>query len=294
MVGRSTMTDENRLLRSLMRTARRLFRNTPVQQWSLTTRVYKFVARRAFKDDFVNVPFRGITIMYPGGDHTTLPSLVEGYYEKTEIDHVVEFLDALTAPVTAYDIGANVGIWTCLLARHPLVKSVVAFEPSQENLGLLRANLNLNGCAEKVTIVEAAVSNRDGVIKFLEAGSGATRRIASDDGAVSISVDVVRLDTFAKSHNEMPGLVKVDVEGFEPHVIEGMRSIIQQCMPALLLEYSLIQSDSAGTSWDDVGPWLTQEYGTVQILDDAGVRTASDFSALKSDKRLLNLFFSRS
>ena len=289
------MADGNHFLRGLMRAARRLFRNTPIQQWSLTTRIYKFVAGKAFSEEFLDVPFRNATIRYPGGDYTTLPSLVEGYYEKTEIDRVMKFLDSLSTPVTAYDVGANVGIWTCLLAKHPSVMNVVAFEPSRENLSLLRTNIDLNGCAEKVTIVEAAVSDRDGVIEFLEGGSGATRRIAGDQGGEkSIRVAVLRLDTYAQSHNESPGLIKVDVEGFEPHVIDGMRQVVQQFRPALLLEYSLIQSESAGTSWEAMGPWLTDEYGSVEILDETGAQIASDFSSLGSDRRLLNLFFSRS
>jgi len=275
-------------LRFVMRVGRRLFRNTPIQRLNLTTYAYRKLALKAFGADPIEVHFRGALFMYPGGDYTTLPTLMDGVYERAELDALISFLDSLSSPICAVDIGANVGIWTVILARHRNVKEVVAFEPSQENLTYLRSNIELNQVKDKVTIVESAVSDVDGEITFDDSGSGATKRIAATGTTV---VSSVSLDSFLKGKSV--DLIKIDVEGYEPLVLNGSWSTIETSLPTLFIEYSLPQVDSAGLSWVQAGNRLIRVYGGFTIVSESGAETFHDFVKLENDNRLLNLIFQR-
>lgn len=275
-----------KLTRSFMRMGRRLFRNTPIQRWRLTTFVYSSAARRAFGTESIEVAFRGSRILYPGGDHTTLPTLMDGVYEENELDELTRYLDSLQYPVTAVDIGANVGIWTVLLARHHNVQQVLAFEPSQSNLSFLRTNLEINQIQDKVVVIEAAVSDFDGEIRFDDLGSGATKRISPTGSAIVTSVT---LDKYLQG--KRIDLIKVDVEGYEPSVLNGSWHTLESYLPALFIEYSLLQVKAAGLSWSDSGERLCRLYGEFTIISDSDLVQKFDFGSLESDNRLLNLKF---
>lgn len=272
----------------MMRFGRRLFRNTPIQKLKITTLIYKKFAQKAFGEDPIEVPFRGVRIIYPGGDYTTLPTLMDGVYEKVELDALISYLDSLTSPIDTVDIGANVGIWTVLLASHQNVRRVIAFEPSQENLAYLRSNLELNKVTNKVTIVESAVSDVNGEVVFDDSGSGATKRIATTGNTV---VPSVSLDTYLKDMSV--NLIKIDVEGHEPLVLSGCWKTIESSMPTLFIEYSLPQVVAAGLSWEHAGDRLVQVYGGFSLLSDAGIERSQDFAILENDNRLLNLLFQK-
>jgi FkbM family methyltransferase len=241
---------------------------------------------RAFGTETTEVPFRGSRILYPGGDHTTLPTLMDGIYEANELDELTKYLDSLTSPITAIDIGANVGIWTVLLARHPNVQQVLAFEPSQSNLSFLRSNLEINQIQDKVVVIEAAVSDFDGEIRFDDLGSGATKRISQTGSA---TVSSVTLDTYLQG--KQIDFIKIDVEGYEPSVLSGAWKTLETCLPAMFIEYSLPQVEAAGLSWAETGKRLCSLYGEFTVISDSELVQKFDFVSLGSDKRLLNLKF---
>ena len=273
------------ILMLFMRVARKLFRNTRVQQLSLTTAIYKKIAIRAFGTDPVDVNFRGVRFLYPGADYTTLPTLVTGDYEEAELDHLIKTLDSLDDKIVALDVGANVGIWTVLLAKHHNVHKVIAFEPSPSNLSYLRHNIQMNAVEDKVQIVEAAVSDKAGVAYFTNEGNGATMRLTENG---SFSVSTVLIDEAVGS--EKVGLIKIDVEGFEPAVLDGSWKTIERCFPYLYIEYSLSQTRAAGKSWGAAGTRLLDLYGEITAISDGSHTSLKNFDELENDERLINLF----
>ena len=75
------------------------------------------------------------------------------------------------------DIGANVGIYTLLLARHAGAAHVHSFECLPANIPKLHANLRLNGCRE-VTVYDVALADRDGLVQL---------HVSDGDSTTSIS-----------------------------------------------------------------------------------------------------------
>jgi FkbM family methyltransferase len=137
-----------------------------------------------------------------------------------------------------YDIGANVGFFTLLTSR--LVGpagSVYAFEPLPANLELLRRHLALNRSAN-VTVFAAAASDRDGHARF--EGAGSTGRLSAEENgeAGDREVPTVRLDGLvARGELKPPAVVKLDVEGAELAVLQGMETLLATVRPILLVEF---------------------------------------------------------
>jgi FkbM family methyltransferase len=141
-----------------------------------------------------------------------------------------------------YDVGANIG-WYSLLAARAGAR-VIAFEPGEENIRLLRQNAISNDL--DVTIVECAVSDQDGYATFLEKGSLMGRLDKDDDPAqaerrqrhghhvsATREVPVVSLDAW---DGPAPSVVKLDVEGGEIGALRGMTRLLTAVRPTLIVE----------------------------------------------------------
>jgi len=141
-----------------------------------------------------------------------------------------------------YDIGANVGFFSLLAAR--LVGSsgaVCAFEPVAENAATVRQNAALNDL-KNVRIVEVAVGSEPGVAEFLltEWDGGGTLAISAVQATEPVSRRTVPVDPLddliVDQHLPRPSFVKIDVEGVEMQVFEGMSRTLAESMPILLYE----------------------------------------------------------
>lgn len=143
------------------------------------------------------------------------------------------------------DVGANIGCYTIEMSR--LVGSegrVVAFEPIPETFALLAGNLDFAGCSN-VTLINAAVSNtvRSAQMNIPKFGSGLENfymaRLGSfkDDTSVrACHVLTLTLDKIGIENRI--ALAKIDAEGHERFVLEGMWALIERDRPRLILETS--------------------------------------------------------
>ena len=160
---------------------------------------------------------------------------------------VQEALAQLVKPgQTVYDVGANIGFFTILCSR--LVGpqgTVYAFEPIPQNLVTLRRNIALNGLTN-VVVVEKALSASTGTAEmFVSPWSafhslnieGASKQDNHGPQEGEIVVETITLDEFAAQAGvSAPDLIKIDVEGAELVVVEGMRETLGSIQPLLLCE----------------------------------------------------------
>lgn len=136
-----------------------------------------------------------------------------------------------------YDLGANVGYVSLLFARAVGPQGrVFAFEPLPANQDRLRQNLEHNPGLH-VELILAAAAQRSGRAVFALHGSDDMGRLHADDNTQTetIEVDTIALDDFANAHSA-PHLVKIDVEGAEVLVLQGMHSLLRTAKPTLFIE----------------------------------------------------------
>lgn len=219
----------------------------------------------------------GLLFTLPTND-PTLGSLFvksEKDKERTVVVRALERLEAAGIRVpraTFVDIGANVGT-AVFAALQAGFSSVVAFEPVPSTFLLLRANLLLNGAEDAVRPIEIALSNRTGKATVDIKRGSRRARVLARPGEVprghSQEVRVARLDDFVAEGVFDPsevGLMLMDVEGHECHVLEGGTAVLQANVPLVIeLNPKLLRLSG---KIDDLVDLLAQYYTHILDLRD--------------------------
>jgi FkbM family methyltransferase len=133
-----------------------------------------------------------------------------------------------------FDIGAQAGYHT-LYASTVVGPSgrVFAFEPAPRNTANIRKHLAMNHL-ENVTVVEAAVSDFDGISQFDCASSAVAGRLSPDGG---LAVRTITLDgEIERGELPEPDYIKIDAEGAELRILEGARRLLTRRHPTLSIE----------------------------------------------------------
>ena len=120
-----------RLSMRVIRIGRQLIANTPIQRWPVTTAIYRRVFRLGYPAAEVTTQFRAETFSVPTSDVTLVPCDL-GHDESIELDVFERMCESSQVVV---DVGANIGIFTCLAARRvDGVGRVIAYlEPVEAN-----------------------------------------------------------------------------------------------------------------------------------------------------------------
>lgn len=160
------------------------------------------------------------------------------------------FADHLDSGGILFDIGANVGFFSVLGARLVGERGkVFSFEPLHANARVIARNARLNRL-KNITIVEKAVAESSGRQPLLVTEYAGGAVLASGDHR---SPDVIRTewvetvsvdDLIFSAGFPAPSFVKIDVEGAEAKVLEGMRRTLRELRPTVLFEIDDIDSDA--------------------------------------------------
>jgi FkbM family methyltransferase len=139
-----------------------------------------------------------------------------------------------------YDIGANVGFFSVLAGRIVgQAGAVYAFEPVPANASTVERNARLNRLGN-IEVLRVAVSSHTGKSElFLAhyAGGAALKSAgAPPDLAGSIVVDTSSIDDLVGLRIRPPDVVKIDVEGAEEDVLQGMLDVLREWRPKVILE----------------------------------------------------------
>lgn len=155
----------------------------------------------------------------------------------------------------ALDIGANVGVFTCLLASPR--SFVHAFEPIPETFCRMKQNLRRNGLLGRAQINCVAVGEKQGVVTFqIDDRDSATNRMKNPNdqsgGGRSYAqlVSTVSLDDYCDSQQiGVIDFVKLDVEGMEPMVLRGAAGLLKaRRIKAFLIEICPVNLKSVGNT----------------------------------------------
>lgn len=147
------------------------------------------------------------------------------------------------------DVGASIGWFTLFAAK--LVGGggrVIAFEPDPESFSELRRNVEINGFRH-VMLEQKALSRETGRVKFFLRASPENRGIVSfGDKQPVIEVETLRLDDYLRRNPTRVDFIKIDTEGAEGLILEGMHETIKQnARIKLLIEFDPVMLKAAGT-----------------------------------------------
>lgn len=187
-------------------------------------------------------------------DHAHVGAIIRGGLEPSVAQAM---LRAVRPGAVFYDIGANVGYFTLVAARMVGAQGrVIAFDPVPWCSSAIAANIALNDL-HHAEVREVAVGDHAGrarlqVVK--EAGwSRLTDIGAHRDTREEIEVEMVTIDDLVRCGAiPPPDVVKIDTEGAEVRVLEGMRETLANHGPRIICE---LHGTNAAFSalMDDVG-----------------------------------------
>ena len=175
-----------------------------------------------------------------------------------ERDVVAYLSSVLKAGMTFVDLGANIGYYTLLASRLVGPCGIVyAFEPDALMFDYLTRNIATNRC-RNVIATDVAVTDRNGTAAFVSSESVRGWIAVVPTGVRTSLVRTVTLDAFLAARGWPPvHLIKLDVEGSEKFVLEGMREVCAR-NPGLqlIMEYNLSTMHRAGVTPEVLGKTL--------------------------------------
>jgi FkbM family methyltransferase len=164
-------------------------------------------------------------------------------FGRREEDHRIILEKVLRKGMTVLDIGANIGYYA--LMEHRLVGPsgrIIAVEPSAENTKLLEHNIALNEC-DNVKVFLGAVSDTNETRTF---------HLSNFSNLHTFHIDGIETDHLSGRTVEVqtrtvpevmdgfgrPDLIRMDVEGHEVEVINGMLDAVEngEMSPMILFE----------------------------------------------------------
>lgn len=154
------------------------------------------------------------------------------------------------------DIGSNIGYYACLESKIVgEAGKVIAIEPSAEAFRYLERNARLQGTSN-LEIYSFACGASDGYARFAVSNRSNWSRVldqeetqsAHQDSIRVIEVPVRSIDSFLDERElERLDFVRMDVEGYELHVCQGMRRALRRFRPVLQIEVHNFILKSTGT-----------------------------------------------
>ena len=215
----------------------------------------------------------GDRLIVDGRDLPVSPSLIlDGSFDQ---GFTFFLRRTLRAGDSYVDVGANIGCYVVTAAKAVgPTGSVVAYEPAPRMQEFLRNNILINSVQNRVTVRPVAVAATPGRAILgvpdnfsAAAGIGVTNLDDARDGTtvVNIDVPVVCLDDDLAGRGPIR-LLKVDVEGGEGAVLEGMSTLLaERRVQTLVVEVNQVASERIGNrdGWDTM---VTE----LRALDRAG------------------------
>ena len=168
--------------------------------------------------------------LYKDEKYMTPETLGKGGWEKEITDFVKQ---NLKPGQTFVDVGACIGYYTLLANK--LGANVKAFEPSSENYEVLEKNLKLNSAnIGNILTSKVAISDKTGEADLYDLDEESQgERAIRENGNKHEKVMTIRLD---KVLDKAPDMIKIDVEGHERQVLEGMGDLLQAEEMTIIIE----------------------------------------------------------
>jgi len=167
----------------------------------------------------VTVGIGGVSADFSIGSYSEYNRISSLVGEKEVIEMLLEDLED---DDVVYDIGANVGIYSCFaVAACPNIE-VIAFEPHSGNISKLSKNLFNNG--ESWRCFQIALGEKDEIVTFNLASDtpGESRHSVSTSEGKIKTMQVKASSLIKQEELPSPNIIKIDVEGAELSVLEGL------------------------------------------------------------------------
>lgn len=190
------------------------------------------------------------------------------------------------------DIGANIGYTASVFAGAAKPPSkVYAFEPDQASFATLRDVIHRHKRGASVEISQMAVGSTDGTLEFWHNDEhSADHRVVTQqfnttelDRLNVTTVPVTSIDSFVASRG-LPNIsfIKIDVQGYELAVCEGMKQTLQ-AFPQLCVAFEYAPDGMRELGFDPAAllRFFREAGYKLYVLTRSGLRLAADDTSIE-------------
>ena len=240
------------------------------------------------------VEIHGATVVLNPTDPVVSGALHFGVYEKAETRF---FQSACRDGMTFLDVGANLGYYTALAARAVGPNGrVLAVEPDPDSFGYLEQTIAANAVGNVEAFPVAASDAPATLPLYISTDNrGDNRLYASGEDRPQVEVTARPLDALLRENKiDTVDLIKIDVQGYEPKVIAGLRETITSSPNlTLLTEFWPQGIDEAGEDANEFLQTLRELGLTLHELQPDGslaeLTDDTDLIARHQGRRYTNL-----
>ncbi len=225
-----------------------------------------------------------------------------GISEELQMFHTHEplntrlFCNELKKGMTCIDLGSNIGYYACLESN--LIGkdgNVYAIEPSPTNFEYLKKNAHIQKFAN-INTYNFACAEKEGTLHLLVDDFSNLSRVVTNDhhstkGKI-IAVPSKPLDLFIKENQiDKVDLIRMDVEGYEDKILNGMKDTIKKFKPILQIEVHPMYLGNEKTkeflqhlksNGYDVLYYIAREMDLSLICEDSDIKHPSIDELIKS------------
>ena len=188
--------------------------------------------RRRFYKPFNKIRHRGryFVCRYFGADFLVRSANVGGLEISAKIGEFPELKNfirncAALKPDVFIDVGANLGLYTCIVMKHRLAPRAILFEPDRRNRVHLRANLLINDLLDAdIAIHDVALGAAPGKLRLVpgpERDIGLSQIVENAPPGAGYEVEIVRFDDVVSLSGKTLA-IKIDIERYERKALAGM------------------------------------------------------------------------
>jgi FkbM family methyltransferase len=170
-------------------------------------------------------------------------------YEKKRMDYLVQTSKKIKSEILI-DIGANIGFYSILLSKN--FKIIKSYEPNLRNFRVLNKNIKKNNLQNKVQTFNYGLGNKKQILKgtsmikgelFQTSGfSLSEKNVEGEDVFVNIGDEVLNFNGEILT-------IKIDVEGHELFVLQGIKKILEN-------NYCIIQIEIWDKNYQEIYEFL--------------------------------------
>jgi FkbM family methyltransferase len=199
------------------------------------------------------------------GDPVDTETVIHGEFEPS----LSKLIKRLAPDCSSFvDVGCNIGYFTCLFRKYNAAAPILAIDANPEMIARCEENIRLNRF-EGIQALNVGVAEGDGVIPFYVnpespslASFGGTANLRDQLAAGTMREIQVRTrplpDILADAGIAQCGLIKIDIEGYEPSLFAGLTADFHRMAERILFEYVPCQMEVCG--FDPSAIWNTPAF----------------------------------
>ena len=216
----------------------------------------------------------------------------ESGFETKEVDYaMLQIKDGYTI----FDIGANFGLYSILMAKKYRNVKIHSFEPVHSTFNIFKHNISHNGVSQSIVANKCGLGDKvENMLITTDKYSGNHLIIGENTKDDTVQVPIITLDSYVKkNHIDKVNFIKCDIEGAELLMLKGAISTLKRDHPDILIEISNSWTQRLGYTSIDVVNFLTDLGYHYQIFANSGSLVAGSTDITDDVNIGSNFYFSK-